>query len=48
MPEKTPLEFVTVEPAGWCDPSTGLCVTPVDEDTSEPEPEPAAEGRHGG
>jgi hypothetical protein len=32
----TPLEFVTVEPAGYCDPETGVCVIPSDEDSPEP------------
>jgi hypothetical protein len=46
MPE-APLEFVVVEPAGYCDPETGLCVPPAGEETPEiqagPEAEPAEE-----
>ena len=49
MPD-APLEFVVVEPAGYCDPETGLCAPPaglVDAaaaEAPEPEPEPTAEG----
>ncbi|MEV6848374.1 hypothetical protein [Actinoplanes sp. NPDC051411] len=37
MPD-APLEFVVVEPAGYCDPETGLCV-PEAEEAPDLEPE---------
>jgi hypothetical protein len=42
MPD-APLEFVVVEPAGYCDPETGLCVPSADNETLEPESETAEE-----
>jgi hypothetical protein len=32
--DRPPLQFVVAEPAGYCDPGTGLCATPP----AEPDP----------
>ena len=37
VPEATPLELVEVEPAGYCDPETGRCVTPEEPEEVSPE-----------
>jgi len=35
--DEFPLELVDVEPAGYCDPETGLCVTPEEPEEVPPE-----------
>jgi len=39
MPDEAPfpLELVDVEPAGWCDPDKGVCVTPEEPEELPPD-----------